>query len=268
MRRRIGCIAALLAFWTPVADATPLQPAPATVWVAQRVSPRATKVQLNANFSWDKRAGRVTYAAVKMINGKPRPYDAMTFDTPVSDGPAAYHGGMAYGCYAGSGCEVTGFGGITDFNIAAPPTIEQPDRIYLAVSAVAAEVQLVDSPGWRLTRTSLRVRYATSDAGGTATGVQFLGEHVERFGKATLAGGRRGSIAVATPPCRPLHRVGVYREGHGTATLRGGTAVESFDCRENLHDLASAADRGTTWTFEGDVVGTAMGTTRLTVIDL
>lgn len=268
MLRGMVCAVAAAVLVAPTADATPLPPAPATVWVAHRVSPHARQVQLNANFNWDRRSGRVTYAAVKMVNGRPRPYDAMTFDAPLSDGPAAYHDGASYGCYAGSVCQVTGEGGITDFNVMAPPTSEQPDRIYLAVSGLTAEVQLVDSPGWRLTRTAMRVRYVTSDTGGTATGVQVLGEHVERFGKATLPGGRRGSIAVATPPCRPLHRVGVYREGHGTATLTGGTVAQSFDCRANLHDLTAAADRATTWTFSGDVVGTAMGTTRLAVIDL
>lgn len=268
MRRALRCLAAATALSIPGGQAAPLSAPPVTVWVAERVSPRAPKVHLNANFTWDRRGGSVTYVAVKMVAGRPRPYDAMTIDASPSDEPVVYRDGASYGCTIGAPCDVTDARGLGDFNLAAPATVEQPHRIYLAVSAVTVEVSLVDSPGWRLTRAPLRVRYATSDTGGTATGTSFFGEHVERFGTATLAGGRHGSLAVATPPCRPLHRRWIQREGHGTATLTGGTKTQSFDCHKDLRDLTAAADRATTWTFQGDVVGTAMGTTRLTVIDL
>lgn len=268
MRRGILCAALAALVNTSAVYATPAPPAPATVWVAEKVSPNAPRLTLEASTAWDRRSGRITYVAVKLVAGKPRPVDALTLDAPQTDGPAAYHRGTAYGCYAGSGCDVGSGPGFTSFVLTFPEDIPQPDRLYLAVSGVSAEVWLVDSPGWRLKRTSLRVRYATSDTSGDAVGGQVAGEHVERFQRASIPGGRRGSIAVGTPPCRPLHRVGYFREGYGTATLSGGAKPVPFDCQRAIGDATAAADRATTWTLEGDVTGVATGTTRLTVIDL
>lgn len=272
MRRGILAAVAALVTTASAAAATPastapLAPPPTTVWVAERVSRSAPKVALNAYFEWDRRGGRVTYVAVSMQRGRPRPLDGMTFDSMLTDGPGVYDSGASYGCPAGSGCDVFSGPGVTSFDLQYPATSTQPDRIYLAVAGLSIRVSLVDSPGWRLRATALRARHASSDGGG-ASGAQFFGEHVERFGNASLAGGSRGSLAVATPPCRPLHRLGYYREGYGTATLTGGTSPVTFDCQKNVADLAAAADRATTWTFAGDVVGTARGTTRLVVIDL
>jgi hypothetical protein len=232
------------------------------------VSSSAKSVTVNAYYGWDRRGARVTFVTAMMVKGRPRPYDALTVDSPLTDGPGLYRDGTSYGCYAGSGCDLLSGPGRTDFSVAAPDPAGQPDRIYVAVAGLAPEVRLIDSPGWRLTRTSLRVRYATSDTGGAATGAQLLGEHVEHFERATLPGGTRGSVVVATPPCRPLHRAGVVREGYGTVTLTGGPNPVTFDCQRDLHDLTTAASHATTWNLDGLVVGTATGTTRLAVIDL
>lgn len=268
MRRGITTAVLAAAVCAPAASATPEPSPPASVWMAQRVSPHAKAVTVNAYYGWDRRGARVTFVVAKVANGRPRPYDALTMESPLTDGPGVYHGGTSYGCYAGSGCDVLSGPGRTDFTVAATDASHPPDRIYVAVAGLTPEVRLIDSPGWRLSKTSLRVRYATSDTGGGATGAQFFGEHVERFEHASLAGGRRGSLVVATLPCRPLHRFGVFREGFGTATLSGGPKPVTFDCQKDLHDATAAADHATTWKLDGLVVGTAAGTTRLAVIDL
>lgn len=270
MRRGIICATVTVALCAPNALAAPLPPAPATVWLAERVSPTAPSVTLHGRYKWDRRGSRVTYAAVRMVNGKPRPFDGITWDSPMPDGPAARHDGTVYGCPSGSGCDVVNGPGLTYFGLTFPETSAQPDRIYVAISGLDAELSLdKGTRGWRLTKTALRVRYALSDRGHTrATGANFAGEHAERFTHASIPGGRRGSIAVATPPCRPLHRLGYLREGHGKAALTGGTAPARFDCQKNITDAIAVADRATTWSLDGDVVGTATGTTRIAVIDL
>lgn len=268
MRRGIVAVLCAAIVAVPLTPAAPLPPAPTTVWMAERVRRDAPSVTLETYVQWDRRGGRVTYVAANMVGGHPGPTDALTYDSGLNDGPAAYADGSAYGCPAGSNCDVLSGPGITYFSVAYPPSSVQPDRIYLVVSGTSAEVDLVDSPGWRLTRTTLRARYASSDSGGGAAGAQFFGEHLERFTHAELTGGRRGSIAVATPPCRPAHRIGYVREGYGQATLTGGPRPVSFDCQRNGSDLTAATHRATTWQFDGAVVGTATGTTRLTVIDL
>lgn len=270
MLRGIVCAALAAALCVPNAQAAPLPPAPTAVWLAERVSPTAPSVTLHAYYKWDRRGSRATYAAVKMVNGKPRPFDGITWDSPIGDGPTARHDGTVHGCPSGSGCDVLTGPGATYLGVTFPEKSAQPDRIYLAISGLSPEVYLDKSTrGWRLTKTTLRARYALSDRGDTsATGANVAGEHVEKFTHASLPGGRRGSIAVGTLPCRPLHRVGYLREGYGTAVLTGGSAPGSFDCQKNFTDVIAVADGPTTWNLDGEVVGTATGTTRITVIDL
>jgi hypothetical protein len=205
-----------------------------------------------------------------MVHGRPRPLDGITIDSPVTDGPSARHDGIVYGCPSGSGCDVANGPGITYFGLTYPEKTVQPDRIYVAISGLEPEVMLDRSTtGWRLRRTNLRVRYALNDRGDArSTGASLFAEHVERFTHVSVPGGRRGSIAVGTPPCRPLHRVGYLREGHGRAVLSGGGSPATFDCRTNVNDAIAVADGPTTWSLDGDVVGTATGPTRIAVIDL
>lgn len=267
MRRGILVAALLLSAVTvPGAEAS-YDPLPATVWVAERVSPHARQFSIHAYFQWNNRGGRVTVVTADVVRGRVQPTAAMTMESTANEAPVAYSGGTEYGCVAMSPCDLVTSRGIDWFAAVVPPDAPQPDRVYLAVSAHSITVELVDSPGWRLARTSLRARYALSSRA-DATGVRAYGEHVEHFGEATLAGGRRGSVAVGTPPCRHLHRFGGVREGAGTARLDGGARVATFDCRTHLSDLAAAAYGATTWRFSGDVAGVAMGPTRLVVIDL
>lgn len=268
MRRGIVCAAVALALTMPAAEAAPA-PAPTTVWLAEKISPSASSVTLHAYFRWDARGGRASYVGVDMVGGRPQPMGGMTWDSPLGDGPTARHDGAVYGCPAPSSCDVLTGPGLAYFGLAYPEGTPQPDRIYLVLSGLAQEVSLQNSPGWRLRRTGLVARFTTSDDAGTAaTGANIGGQFVERFTSASATGGRRGSIAVATPPCRPLHRFGYFREGYGTATLTGGRQPATFDCQKNLSDLTAAAVGATTWRFDGPVVGVATGTTRITVIDL
>lgn len=269
MLRGIVSTALAVALSAPAVHAAPPAQAPTTVWLAEKVSAHAPSVTLHAYFRWDIRGARVSYAGVAMVAGRPRPTGGLTWDAPLFDGPAAHHDGTVAGCPASSSCDLLTGPGVAYFGLTYPPSSPQPDRIYLVLSGLSQDVSLEKSPGWRLRRTRLTARFATSDSPGTvATGARMAGEVVERFTHASIAGGRRGSIAIATPPCRPLHRVGYLREGYGTATLSGGTRQATFDCQKNLSDLTAAADRATTWSFDGPVVGTATGTTRITVIDL
>ncbi|HEX8001924.1 MAG TPA: hypothetical protein VF519_04435 [Mycobacteriales bacterium] len=269
MRRGIVCATSALLGGALLGTASPAgaapAPVPATVWVAERVSAAATRVEIQAYTTWDSRGGSITMVLAHVDRGRPRPYEAITWDAPNWDGPAVRHGGMTYGCGPGSGCDVLNGSGLSWFGGGVPATAPQPDRVYLAIAAVSQEVTLVDSPGWRLRRTRLRARYATD---GAATGADGAGEHVARFTHASLRGGRHGSIATGVAPCRPAHRVGFAREGHGTATLTGGTTSPAFDCGVAAPDVTAASDGPTTWSFDGDVVGLATGATRLVVIDL
>ena len=269
MRRGIvvAALVAHVAAAVPIGAKASSAPLPATVWVAERVSPNAPRFSVDAHYGWNRRGGRVTIVTADLVRGRPRPTWAYTFDSVPDEMPVAYHGGAEYGCLPMSVCDLFSARGMTAFSATVPDDSPQPDRVYLAISGQDVKVALVDSPGWRLTRTRLRTRYALSDHA-DASGARALGEGVERFGEARLPGGPHGSIAVATPPCRLLHRTGGAREGVGTATLSGGVTTPTFDCRTHLTDLTAAADRPTTWRFAGDVVGVAMGPTRLTVIDL
>lgn len=268
MLRGIVCAVAALGLVAPAVQAAPA-PAPTTVWLAERISPSAPSVTLHAYFRWDARGGRASYAAVDMVGSRPDPIGGMTWDAPLGDGPTVRHDGAVYGCPPPSICDVLTGPGRAYFGLTYPPESAQPDRIYLVLSGLAQEVSLEKSPGWRLRRTSLVARFTTSDDARTvATGANVGGQFVERFTHASASGGRRGSIAVATPPCRPLHRFGYFREGYGTATLTGGRRVATFDCQKNLSDLTAAAAGATTWRFDGPVAGLATGTTRITVVDL
>lgn len=268
MRRGIvGAALALLTMLQP-ATAAPAAPPPTIVWVAERVSPRAPRIEIQAYSQWDRRGGRFVMVWAERERGRPRPVQAITWDTMGWDGPAAYRNGTTYGCPRDSGCDLLNGGGVSWFAGGVDAQYPQPDLIYLVVTGTSQEVMLVDSAGWRLRRTSLRARFALREDS-AAVGVDVLGEHPEHFTHAALRGGPRGSIAVATPPCRPLHRSDVTREGHGAARLTGGTHPFDFDChRDTITDLTAAADGPTTWSFDGDVVGNSTGPTRLTVIDL
>lgn len=266
MRRGIVCVALLSAMTAPtVSSATPT--ATATVWVAERVSRSAPRIEIDAKYTWGDEGSTVTVADANVVRGRLRPIGGWTFDAVALEGPVVHDRGTAYGCLPRSTCNVLQTRAYSAFWYLVPEDMPQPDRVYLSIYARTATVKLTNSPGWRLVRTRLRTRYALSDSGG-ATSVRVAGEQPEHFTEATLPGGRRGSIAVGSAPCRLLHNHGYFREGYGTATLTGGTAPADFDCQRDIDDPVAVAEGPTTWRFAGDVVGNSMGPTRIAVIDL
>jgi hypothetical protein len=115
--------------------------------------------------------------------------------------------------------------------------------------------------GWMMRRLPMSYRWVRdedADASGAFTGVN----SVELFQHAGLAGGRHGSLASGAPPCS-ASTAGVAAEpvprGAGTATLSGGRQVQSLTCPNSVGRpyLTGIADRTTSWSLDGPVVGDA-----------
>lgn len=126
-------------------------------------------------------------------------------------------------------------------------------RIYVALVGTSLHVDTARI-GWRVrTRTA-----GVARTSGDGTGMQLLGGTVEALPAATLPGGRKGSIAIAVPPCD--------EQGVGDVTLSGGADPTPHSCPTST--FADAAAKATTWSLSGTAAGASEYRTRLLVIDL
>ena len=195
------------------------------------------------------------------------PTEGLALDSPSAHVPYGYTGSVEEGCEPDGPCDVLTGPGAADFRFEEPVGSPQPAKIYLVILGEQQQVELVESPGWRLIRTRLR---ATIVRANSATGVVVADERAEHFAEASGTGGAHGSLAVGTPPCRLAHRTGYVREGYGSATLTGGQRPASFSCGgvPAAFDPVAYAQTRTRWRLAGSVTGDAMGPTRLTIINL
>ena len=137
--------------------------------------------------------------------------------------------------------------------------LEVPERLAFTVSIVTqgASVRIQDRVLERGRATHRRGGYRLVTAEqADADGVARPGQRVEVFRGAAAAGGRRGSVAVALPPCEP---------GVGSLQLEGGRAPVDISCP--TAEVTAFADRATTWRLDGLAAGTTGRGTRLLVID-
>jgi hypothetical protein len=126
-------------------------------------------------------------------------------------------------------------------------------RYFLALEGTSLHAETVGI-GWKVQRRTAGI----SRVAGGGTGAHALGSYVEAMPSASLPGGRRGSIAIAVPPCDEL--------GAGTVTLTGAAQPDQRTCPTSA--FADAAARATSWTLSGPAAGASEYRTRLLVIDL
>ena len=126
-------------------------------------------------------------------------------------------------------------------------------HLYLEGTRVRVDDTLVR---WRRTPVggARRVLEADADGAGLQTGGRSVGAHLS----ATASGGRRGSIAVAAPPCGTA--------GAGAALLRGPGVTQPRSCPTG--PFAAVTRRAGGWTLTGPAAGVTEGRTRLLVLDL
>lgn len=127
-------------------------------------------------------------------------------------------------------------------------------HLYLEGTRVSVEEVLV---GWRRTPVGGGRRVTQEQADGV--GVQTGGTSAGALLSATASAGRRGSLALAVPPCGTA--------GSGATLLRGpGGAQATRPCPTGA--FAATARSGGRWTLSGAGAGVTDGRTRLLVLDL
>ena len=188
-----------------------------------------------------------------------RPRSAMLTDVYEfgADGTSVYGANDDLGCVAPLRCTVDASGGEIAFSIFYDLDAPVPVAFTVRVVTQAARVRITDRvlERWRATHRSGGYTQVTA-ADATADGVATSGTSAEVLREASARGGRRGSIAVAVPPCD----VGV-----GRMRLDGGRAPVEIGCPTRA--VTAFADRATTWRLSGLAAGTASAGTRLLVID-
>lgn len=126
-------------------------------------------------------------------------------------------------------------------------------HLYLEGQRVSVQDVLV---GWRRTPVggARRVTQEQADGAGLGSGGRSSGALLS----AAATGGRRGSLALAVPPCGTA--------GAGAAVLTGPGAQATEACPTG--PFAATARRGGRWTLSGATAGVTDGRTRLLVLDL
>ena len=188
-----------------------------------------------------------------------RPRSAMVTDVYEfgGDGTSVYGADGDLGCVAPLRCTVDSDGPEIGFSIFYDLDAPVPVAFSVHVVTQGARIRITDRvlERWRAShRTGGYTQVTAADA--TADGVVTSGTRAEVLRGATARGGRRGSIAIAVPPCD----VGV-----GQLRLDGGRAPVEIGCPTRA--VAAFADRATTWRLSGLAAGTASTATRLLVID-
>lgn len=139
-----------------------------------------------------------------------------------------------------------------------------PSEWYVA--AYNLDITITASTGWRVERIPNRLTLVRAPQS-TATGVRSNNVTVEHFTRATASGGPYGSFAFAVIPCTTA--------GTGSASFHGGVSYHdrkpttTMTCDEADHARSAAVAYGrTTWSLDGDVVGSTGWPLRLLVFSL
>lgn len=182
--------------------------------------------------------------------------------------PAAQSGGVTVSTCAVGVCRTgrTVAGTMTVMADDEGPT-DTPTIVVVAEGAKTSWT--FDAVGYRLRRVVPDFRYITAAQSEAATGAGYLDDGAEVFtSSGALAGPATGSVAVAAAPCSTTGS-GLVARGAGRITLTGGPKPVTQTCPIERGYLASGADRSTSWSLSGPVVGDVRGRmARLLVVDL
>lgn len=266
---RCVVVAMALATFAVQSGVSAASPTETRIWqVERRAGNVAQGFALQATFHWPAAGGLVATASLRREGARLVPLYGWAFDIRGIDAPVVIRDGAAYGCTETAGCPSINEGGMTAFATGTPDGPGQPDVVYVVIRGSSWAVKLSDSPGWTLRLTRMRARTFEAQATGT-TSARVADARIEHFESAVASGGSGGSVVIGTPPCRPAHRIGYFREGTGTARLVGGAIAATVDCSvPGSADAVGWAPTRTRWRFSGDVTGVGFGPTRMTVIDL
>lgn len=239
------------------------------VWQLDRLRGGETSFKVAASFAMDERGSLAAFVPVTVARGRVAatgPADLIEASTAT--GPTAYAEGSSYGCGAAGTCSVLAGPGAMSYSIGGIyKNASAPQRVYLVVIGIEPSLKPLELIGWRVRPVSNTVRRVQAAKGG-AVGAVAEDTTVEHFDAAAASGGRNGSVAIGSPPCRHVPRAGVARMAVGTATLSGGRKAASMACPQDVWNVSAVASGTTTWRLTGPVDGIAWGPTRLLVIDL
>ena len=205
------------------------------------------------------RPGYFATASANAVDGRVSPYASELVELGEPSGPVHTYGAAgSHDLCAEPAITCTTTLGSDRLRFTIGSTMGRSDapmhaRVYVALVGTSLHVETARI-GWRVrTRTS-----GVTRTSGDGTGAQALGGTVEALPAATLPGGRRGSIAIAVPPCD--------EQGIGAVTLTGGADPSPHGCPTST--FADAAAKATTWSLAGPAAGASEYRTRLLVIDL
>jgi hypothetical protein len=273
MRRIAVLLAAATAFGlcpsAVLADAGPRY----RVWEITRVSAGPTNIAVALTGSYEQQS-RVLLAVgfFRSTGSATRGLGAYLTSDEATTAPQAFAAGRAVACTS-STCRtevVRGYDLMTIYYHDMGGASALSANRIVAVGYGRSSTLEVDGKGWRVREVKRAVRavWSTGGAGSTGFSQQDLGAEV--FQRSFAAGGPRGSIAMASPPCSGVVSVG---GGVGKATLTGGREPVSTTCPVDVAGVSQAATGRTSWVYEGLVAGLTAyvspgpGPVRLLVVD-
>jgi hypothetical protein len=131
----------------------------------------------------------------------------------------------------------------------------RPVHLRMLIAVEGTKVKTASAKiGWKGTKRTGGFSRVT----GGGTGFRAGGFAAEALPDASLRGGRKGSVAIAVPPCDQL--------GAGLLTLAGGRKDAVAACPTG--PFTAAADGPARWSLTGDAAGVSSYLTRLIVVDL
>jgi len=156
---------------------------------------------------------------------------------------------------------------------------DAPTHVVVVIGGLRPSVRLGGrNSGWSIAQVddpSVALRSAKE---AEAAGAHHrLAGGAEVFLRGTAPGGKRGTIAVAQPPCGYPNQIGFVNQGVGYSQLLGGRQGPESVCPgvylandDGYYAMTDFSRGATQWVLEGAVAGStsSMGTTRFLIIDL
>lgn len=239
----------------PVAAADPML----ATWIVERVSASARTLEINGGAG--ARDGEHAFAAVASATATDADGALFFGVVPDSNARVSTPAGDAE-CrdlpVAATACATKAFGAIGFVVWWDDATF---DKVFVVLHGRDKDVDVVDSPGWRLRRWRGPVRVVT-DADVVSSGSP-AARGAGAFNRAESWGGSRGSVAIGKLPCL---NAGYTNVGAGAATLTGGTTDKVATCAD-WYPPAAAARGGTEWVLDGAAAGASDTLARLVVVD-
>lgn len=282
IRRTLLAATGLAVAFAPLPAGAATPPVRMQVWEVVRTSSAPSNFAVSASVGYvnSRAIIAMTYLRHTRSGIKVLPGANLSGDEGSSE-PQVYNGGKRVSCTSATGVACTSTKGVmlttAYYRDNGLSDAIAPDTVLVVTygrdGQVAVSQTAAGKPQWRVRKVSRAARaFWSSDANDT-TGVwsKYLGAEVFTT-KATLKGGRRGSVAIAAPPCAGT-AVGTT-SGLGSAKLTGGVAPVETSCPEDVMRPSQVARKATTWTFSGSVAGLTAdqvsepGTVRLLVVDL